>query len=231
MNRLLESLLAVVFPETCPCCGEVLVRGERLMCLRCRLALPLTDFHLSPADNELRSKLNGLVRIERAAAYFHYNRLSPHARLIHDAKYRERPRLARELAAEYARIIAPAGFFDGIEAIVPVPLNFWKECRRGYNQCDYIASGIAQVTGLSIVSALRAGRHSSQTRKDAEGRREAARGVFSSRPGTLDGVGHALLVDDIATTGATLYGCASALADAHPELRISVLTLASTRQL
>lgn len=206
-----------------------MVQGERTMCLHCLMSLPLTNFHLTPADNELRSKLNGLVPIDRATAYFHYHRDSPHAALIHDAKYRERPAIALNLAEEYARAIEPTGFFDTIDAIVPVPLNFWKECNRGYNQSAWIARGIAKVVDLPIIDALRARRHATQTHKDANARRLNAEATYSARPEALRGLTHILLVDDVATTGATLYACARAIHSAAPTCRISVLTLANSR--
>lgn len=230
MNRLIESLLDTIWPRLCPCCRRVMVRGETSMCLHCRISLPLTGFHLSPCDNGLRSKLNGLVPIERAAAYFHYHRDSPHAALIHDAKYRGRPSLARSLGEEYARIIAPSGFFDGIDALVPVPLNFWKECHRGYNQSACIAQGIARVAGLEVIDALKARSHSTQTHKDAHQRRLNAEAAYSARHDALAGLSHVLLVDDVCTTGATLYACARAMHQSAPALQISALTLADARR-
>lgn len=201
------------------------------MCLKCRTSLPTTDYHLTPTDNELRSKLNGLVPIEKAVAYFHYNRLSAHAQLIHDAKYRGRPRIAEALAAEYARTLLPTGFFNDIDAITPVPLNFWKECRRGYNQSAHICMGVADVCHLPMLTTLKARRHSSQTRKTGTERRADTKKVFSAISGATAGAGHILLVDDICTTGSTLYACAEALHKSAPSLRISVMVLASTHRL
>lgn len=231
MGWLTDGLLSVIFPQTCPCCGEVMVRGERLMCLKCRTSLPVTDHHLNPAYNELRSKLNGLVPIEKAAAYFHYNRLSAHAQLIHDAKYRGRPRIARQLAAEYSRMLLPTGFFNGIDAITPVPLNFWKECRRGYNQSAHIAMGIADVCHLPVLATLKARRHGSQTRKSGFERRADTKKIFTAIGGSTAATGHILLVDDICTTGSTLYACAEALHRSAPSMRISVMVLASAQLL
>ncbi len=205
-----------------------MTRGEGPMCLRCRLLLPETAHHLSPAANDLIDKLQGRVYIERAAAYFTYRRESDHAKLIHDMKYRGRPAIGRALGAEFGRKLAAEGFFDGIDAITPVPLNFWRHCRRGYNQAAHIARGLADVANLPVVDTLRAGRHGSQTRLNANERRQALAGVYSARPGATDGIGHILLVDDICTTGATLHSCAESLKAANPNLRISAACLAST---
>ena len=225
---LIDGLLAVLYPPLCPCCGEVMTRGEGPMCLACRLKLPLTGMEESPRENEMIDKLQGLVPIESAVAYFRYLRDSPQAALIHDMKYRGRPAIGRQLAAEYARVLQSKGFFSNIDAIAPVPLNFWHHCRRGFNQSAWIARGIADVAHLPIIDALRARRHGSQTRLGAEQRRRAVGSVYSARADALRGVGHLLLVDDICTTGSTLYSCAAAIHGANPSTRISVFTLATT---
>lgn len=228
MNLLLESILSVLYPPLCPCCGTVMVRGEGPMCLSCRLKLPETDFHLSPSSNDLMDKLQGLVPVEGAVAYFRYRRNSPQARLIHDMKYRGCPDTGRRLAREYAQRLRDTGFFDGVDAIAPVPLNFWRHCRRGYNQSAHIALGLADVSGLPVINALSARPHNSQTRLDAAARSTAARGIYRARPDALSGLKHLLLVDDICTTGSTLHACLEALHDAAPSMKLSVAVLATT---
>lgn len=228
IKRLLQSVADVVWPPLCPCCGAVMVRGEKPMCLSCRLAMPLTGDELSPRTNEMVDKLAGTVPLEAAAAYFVYHRESPHARLIREAKYHGRPSIARQLAREFGRILQANGFFDGIDAITYVPLSFRRRCARGYNQSRHIALGLADVAGLPVVDALKARHHKSQTRRGAAERRQAVSGVYSARPGVLTAVNHILLVDDICTTGSTLYACMEALHAAYPLTAISACALAST---
>lgn len=199
------------------------------MCLGCRLDLPLTNYHLNAEFNPLVERLLCHAPITRATAYFHYERLSPYARLIHAAKYEGQPGIGKELAAEYARILLPNGFFNGIDAIVAVPLSRIKLIKRGYNQSLHIAEGISAVTGIPIIAALKARHHSSQTRKDAHQRFVNTSGTYRAVDDALQGVGHILLVDDVATTGATLCACAEAIHAIAPAAGISVFTIASTR--
>lgn len=227
-DELISSLLSVLFPPECPCCGQTRMRGEEPMCLQCRLEFPFTADHLHPTDNALIDKLQGMVSVERAAAYFSYRRQSRQAQVIHDMKYRGRSRYGRQLGAEFALKLRAGGFFDGIEAIAPVPLNFWRHCRRGYNQAAVIARGIAQVSGLPVIDVLTAARHRSQTRLSADRRLEALKNVYAVRPGGLDGIDHLLIVDDVCTTGATLTACINAVKAAKPSLKISAACLAST---
>ena len=59
----------------------------------------------------------------------------------------------------YAREIVGDGFFDGIDMLVPVPLNRWKRFRRGYNQSEEVARGVSEITGIPIADILKACRH------------------------------------------------------------------------
>ncbi len=218
----------MLYPPLCPVCGRLLVRGEGLICLECRMELPRADLHLTdPSIGHQRVIANAPV--ERTAAYFYYKRDSSYARLIHKAKYNGRPSLARRLAAEFAGILSAEGFFDGIELIEPVPMHTFKKWRRGYNQADYIAAGISDATGIAVGDHLRASRtHSTQTHLGAAGRWINTKGIYTSaHDGEIAGK-HLLVVDDVLTTGATLTRCINALAEASPTTRFSILTLAAT---
>lgn len=228
MQRGAEAVIGVLYPRLCPVCGCRMVRGEGLMCLKCRMELPRADLHRSdPSIGHQRVIADAPV--ERTAAYFHYKRDSSYARLIHKAKYNGRPSLARRLAAEFAEIIAPDGFFDGIDIVEPVPMHTFKRWRRGYNQADYIARGISDATGIAVGDHLRASRsHATQTHLGAAGRWTNTAGIYTAaHTGEIAGK-HILVVDDVLTTGATLTHCINALAAASHASRFSILTLAVT---
>lgn len=227
---MIEALMGLIFPQVCGVCGRGLVEGERTICLQCRLEFPVTRFEERPLWNGLTEKLVTLrAPIERTAAYFFYQRQSPYARLIHHMKYNHSPGLGRELMREYARKLLAAGFFEGVDAVAPVPLSLTKQIRRGYNQSYHLARGVTDVVSLPIIDALRAGRHGSQTRLGAAERLANARGIYTARPEALAGVSHLLLIDDIVTTGSTICACLEAIHQAAPDIRLSVLALASTR--
>lgn len=221
-----SALLDMIYPRLCEVCGTALVEGEELLCLKCQTDMPLTDLHQQP-DNDMHHRLACHAPVVGATAMYKYFKGNPYAALIHKAKYRGRPSIARLLARRYARSIAASGFFNGIDMIIPVPVNTIRRMTRGYNQSEHIATGLSEATSIPVENRLKAtNRHSTQTRLNAYQRWLNTDGVFHvSNAEGLDGR-HILLVDDVITTGSTLVRCLEALHKAAPSARFSVLTLA-----
>ena len=167
-------------PPRCAVCGEPLVRGERCVCTLCRATAPLTGYWRE-ADNPVLRKCWGLVPVERASGFLFFVHGSGWRRLIHSFKYRGAWRTAREMGAWYGRCLRESGLYDGIDVVVPLPLHPFKRCRRGYNQSEYLAEGIAAELGGSGGPAERAAppEHASQALKS---RRERAANVEGPLP-------------------------------------------------
>jgi ComF family protein len=100
------------------------------------------------------------------------------------------------------------------DVVVPVPLDFWKRYRRGFNQAELLARAAARQQGVPLVPALHRRfdlNRTPQAARTSRQRREAVRGLFRvARPAAVAGL-RVLLVDDVFTTGATAAACAAAL--------------------
>ena len=139
---------------------------------------------------------------------------------------------AREMGAWYGRYLRESGLYDDVEVVVPLPLHPFKRCRRGYNQSEYIAEGIAAQLGVEVdrrsVSRVRnTASQALKLRRERAGNVEDAFAVC--RPERLAGR-HVLLVDDVMTTGSTLLSCASAILRDAPGCRISIAALAVSQR-
>ena len=197
-----------------------------MICLRCNIDMPRTNWHLE-RDNPVEKLFWGKIPLERATSYFLYHKGSDFRHILHLLKYGGRVDIGRTMGRLVAEEIVGSGFFDGIDAIVPVPLHPRKQRARGYNQSECLASGIADVTGIELdIQAVKRCVHSpTQTRKSAYERWENVAGIFQAdHPERYTGK-HILLVDDVLTTGSTVTACADAFAGIE-DLRISILTLA-----
>lgn len=224
----LRSTLDALFPRECHACGTLLGPDERFVCASCLARFPRTRYHRQP-DNAMERRFMGLFPFERATGLFFYSRDSEISGLIHDFKYRGFPGLARMMGRVMARELLPAGFFDGIDVIQPVPLHWLRQATRGYNQSRELALGLSSETGLPVVDAVKAVRHHrTQTSLTSEARRRNLRGIFRvTDPQALAGRG-VLLLDDVCTTGTTLAELARAVHDSVAGVRIVMLTLGVT---
>ena len=231
LSELFGDAASLLFPRRCAVCGEPLARGERTVCTLCRATAPLTGYWRE-ADNPVFRKCWGLVPVERATGFLFFVRGSGWRRLIHAFKYRGAWRAAREMGAWYGRCLKESGLYDDVEAVVPLPLHPFKRCRRGYNQSEYIAEGIAGQLGVEV-DRRSVGRKRNTASQALKSRRERAANVEGAfavrRPERLAGR-HVLLVDDVMTTGSTLLSCAAEMLRAAPGCRVSIAALAVSRR-
>ena len=144
---------------------------------------------------------------------------------IHRFKYQGATALTRPLARRMRE--AWEKFGDGMpDAVVPVPLHWWRELCRGYNQAELLAREIAAPWQVPVRPLLCRNRWTrQQARLHFNARQKNMKGVFLPRKIKQTVSGHLLLVDDVMTTGATLAAAAETLRQAGAE-RISILTLA-----
>lgn len=118
--------------------------------------------------------------------------------------------LAAALAAEVAE--RHAHELGRCEAIVPIPLHWWRGLTRGYNQADLLARALARDIDRPVVQPLVRRRSTrAQTGLDRAARRRNLRDAFAWRGSPAAAGQRWLLVDDVYTTGATLESAARAL--------------------
>lgn len=221
-----HRLLDLISPRLCVVCDRRLSVTEDILCARCQVHLPRTAFHLSPTDNEMARLFWGQIPIERAAALFYYEAHAETARLLYALKYGDHPEIGEVMGRLLAREFSPAGFFDGIDEIVPVPLAPKRLRQRGYNQSLCLARGITAVTTLPVNTRAvrRTVFEESQTHKHRWARAENVEHAFALGDGEAVRGHHLLIVDDVVTTGATVIACARELLRV-PGVKVSVLAL------
>ncbi|UOQ54047.1 ComF family protein [Hymenobacter cellulosivorans] len=224
----LADLASLVFPETCLACSESLMRGEEHICTQCRAQLPYTDYHKLPANqNPLARRFWGKVPLTHTLSYLRFLRRGRVQHLLHQLKYQGQREVGQTLGRWYGAELTSWGLHNEFDLIVPVPLHPRKLAKRGFNQSDTFAEGLA--TGLAVpwhATTLRRTEHTdSQTRKNRAQRWQNVATVFEvAEPHTVVGK-HVLVVDDVLTTGATLEACAVALLAAGCRA-VSIATIA-----
>lgn len=226
LNVYLRDVFDFLFPPLCLNCASNLYHPEKNLCIDCRMELPRTDYERHHENPMFRSFV-GRFPLEYAAAWLHFQKGGMVQKLMHEFKYRDRPDLARYLGQILAAEWRQAPILRAPDVIVPVPLHPRKRRKRGYNQAEAIALGLAEGCGKPLVkdALKRSVYKNSQTREQRFNRWAQVKSVFSlADADALAGL-HVLLVDDVMTTGATLEACLQVMKQA-PESRFSVLTLA-----
>ncbi len=233
MKRLplfLDDFLGLFYPGLCITCGQRLVSQEKYVCLNCWQDLPVNHFHMEP-DNKVAQLFWGRVWIEHATSFFSYRAGSKYQRLIHSMKYKGMKELGFEAGQRFGYVLNESAGFLSIDGLVPVPLHRRKQRRRGYNQSEWIARGLAEAMHKPVEAGylFRKKHTPTQTKKNRMERWQNVEGIFDIyEPRALTGK-HLLLVDDVVTTGATLEACAAELLKIDG-VRVSIVTLAFAEQ-
>ncbi len=222
-----KDFIDLIFPRNCPLCKQALFDFEPCLCTICQGMLPRANFHLHPFDNELTSKLQGLMPVHRAMAFLRFTKKGKSQALLHLLKYKNKPELGEELGRLYGLSLLEKGFAGFWDVLVAVPLHPLKKQRRGYNQSECFARGLSKVLGIPYRELLvRKKFTSTQTNKSRLERLENVGDVFALNQGQVTQGLRILLVDDILTTGATLCACAQTLLQGG-EKHVDLATIAA----
>jgi ComF family protein len=211
LTRIRGMALDLLFPRWCVGCG----REGDFICSSCLKSLPRVVPPLCPKCGLPQSNaslcpscLSWQAEIDGIRAPFRFEGVMRQA--IHQLKYRNLRALAGLLASllhEYLLANPVTG-----EVLVPVPLHPKRLRERGYNQSQLLAKELGRLAGLPVADdCLTRQRHSlpqARTSSLAERRGNVADAFachqrLESKP--------VILIDDVATSGATLDACARAL--------------------
>lgn len=224
-----QSIAQVFYPHTCACCGKVMDEATPF-CPSCLRQLPRTE-QASHRDNITEQCFSRRVdRFERGAAFLYYDKQNPIRQAIHTMKYYERPDIASFLARQAAYDFLSSDFFEGIDIIIPVPLHPKRLRERGFNQSEYIARAISEVTNIPVsTTLLTRSRYTHQQARQLRSSRQTnmLNAFLVNHPEELYRK-HILLVDDLITTGETMTACIEALRVCRAA-RFSVFSLCKAR--
>jgi len=222
IGRYLSNTL---FAPRCLLCDEASQSGYDL-CSACAAALPWLGAACRRCAQPLAHRegpqaLCGACQqtrspLQRAHSVFVY--ADPVSALLRRFKFHQDLTAGRLLAqlmapvmVRFMQSLCPE---DRPQAIVPVPLHVARLRQRGYDQALELAKPLARFLNVPLLHGLHRIRATqAQSQLDAKARKRNMRCAFAARAVRLPA--HVLLIDDVMTTGATLYAAAYALSQAR----------------
>ncbi|MCI5083489.1 MAG: ComF family protein [Saprospiraceae bacterium] len=221
-----RDLLHLFYPHLCLACQEETSSYDDLLCLKCLVQLPKTNFHLL-SENPFTDRFWGRVQLQGGAALYHFVKGGKTQQLVYQLKYEGLKDVGIKLGRLYGTHLLQSKHFQDIDYIIPVPLHPKKERKRGYNQSWYFAKGLAEAMKVRMNNNVlyRKDFTTTQTSKSRIERFDNVMKAFAVKNEKMVQHKHVLLVDDVITTGATLEACGLQLLQ-QTGLRLSMATIA-----
>ncbi|NOR19089.1 MAG: ComF family protein [Xanthomonadales bacterium] len=215
-RRWWQASLDFLLPPRCILCGQCCT--AICICEPCKLELPWIDFNCrqcglplgSATDDICGACIQNPPPFTRTVCPLRYE--FPADRMVQLFKFQRQHASGRILAHLLSEHAANCEDDDYPEVLIPVPLHNWRMVRRGFNQAYELTSYISKVLDIPLLTnSLRRRRNTkAQSGLSRLERRRNVRGAFYWRGSEPPGR-HVALIDDVMTTGTTVYECARVL--------------------
>lgn len=227
LNTYKDALTHVIFPRMCAHCDAEIGRFEDFLCHACWEKVEPTYYEMLKENTALDKLFYVRVKLKSSYALFHFSEGNPIQSLLHNLKYKHKEKVGLYLGkclGVKIKEMHKAPYFD---AIIPVPIHPKKEFQRGYNQCDSLCRGLANILQIPVDKHLliKNKNTESQTKNNKWARWENTLGNFTLQQRDMP-YKSILIVDDVITTGSTLESLCTSLTKEHPSLEISIASIA-----
>lgn len=214
-ETVIQPIQDFFFLTACFHCGNRLSDGESRVCARCWSSLtPVLRNDYTYRIMTERFRESGII--DEFVPLYYFEKGKVLQGLSHSLKYEEITSFGRELGEKIGAAVKREEIVA--HAVIPVPLNKRKERERGYNQSEFIAQGVSDVTGIrTLMTAARRVKYTTtQTKLNADMRKENIADAFAVDERQKEKIvgKTVILVDDIITTGSTIQELGKMLKEA-----------------
>lgn len=229
LRNFLFDTLDFFFPNFCVLCNQKIQRTFYSICDNC-----INEIEISNEKDLIEFYRNNLTNaglITNYYAKYEFIRDGKFQTAVHNLKYNRKSLIGIQLGIELGKELIKQNWFNEVDLIIPVPIHRIKKLSRGYNQSDYIAKGISQITQKEIdyKSLKRIRNTPTQTHLHLQERIENVKDAFKviNKEKIKNKV--ILVVDDVCTTGSTVNEIARSLLNAGAK-KINLSTLAFVKE-
>lgn len=207
-KKVFEPLINLIFPNKCAHCEKF---TREALCEDCRKGLRLHNFGVCSVCGKTHKNCicKGSVPYRRCVSAYNYSDKAVHS-LIYKLKNQGNVVTVDFLANAMLNRINDEFSDVKFDYITYVPTAKSKAARKGFDHAHLLAKSISQKMKLKLISPpiKRTGFFSQKSLSKSE-RYKNANKAFKNTSKKISGT--VLLVDDVLTTGATLYTCAALL--------------------
>lgn len=202
------ALLDLIFPKSCLGCNKT----GQYICQSCLDKVPI----LKPAcPNCERPSIDGFThaRCKKALGLDGLCSVWRYEAIIKSALQSLKYKYATEIVQELCGYLVPElnnltvkSILDNDFYLIPIPIHWYKQNTRGFNQSEEIGKVVADKMGWGFEPNLLIRRRSArpQAGLGVKERKINVRGVFTVNPNYMIPGGKCILFDDVFTTGSTL---------------------------
>lgn len=218
-KKIIEHCITILYPRTCPVCGEILKIDKLQICKECKKKI---NYIAEPLCKKCGKQLINLEQefcFDCSSKEHKFTRglaLYRHDEWIRKSIYRFKYHNKREYAKIYANEIV-LQYEERIrqwnaDYLVPIPLHKSKLRTRGYNQAEDLCKELSKLLQIPMEKncVLRIKKTLPQKELNDKQRKNNLKNAF--KIGEIDvKLKKVILVDDIYTTGATIDSVAQVL--------------------
>ncbi|MCX6704930.1 MAG: ComF family protein [Candidatus Woesebacteria bacterium] len=215
------SILDLVFPKTCLGCGRL----GSYICSDCvakvRLAQPICPYcERASIDGITHVRCQKKLGLDGLISIWEYEGVIRKAILA--LKYKYATLVGQELTDHFLHQLLTGFLPVNSKVLVPIPLYWYRENTRGFNQSIEIGKSISEAMNWKFLPDLLIKKQStiSQVELKGDDRRQNLRGVFTANPihkSLFVNLNSVIVFDDVFTTGSTLREAAKVLKRAGVE--------------
>ncbi|MCX6641597.1 MAG: ComF family protein [bacterium] len=214
-----NDLTGIFLPDLCLICQIELSGFGEYLCPACWRKLPIFPDRGAEPLRPLRGVLKHL--------WIGWDYDDNMKRVIHLFKYHQRPELADVLVREWLETTPKAALLQDAQLLLPVPIHAARRRWRGFNQSERLADALSRRLNVPVADegAVRIVNTPSQTRLSRGERWGNLAQAFQIKHPEIVAGRRTILVDDLATSGATLHILAQLLLqNGAAEVSAAVLT-------
>jgi competence protein ComFC len=216
LSEIVLTTLDFIIPQRCLICNVEIEKN--LLCRNCIDYMPEVNAPMCIKCGRPVKKKNTCIycktdsHIDHGRSWLLF--ISPVDSVIHHFKYRNKTKLSRFFGQAMTTIIRSDHVMKNADILTPVPLFWWKQLRRGYNQSQLLADSIASDCHIESRPLLKRVKNTrTQTKLSDTARRDNVSGAFTVTHQDVENK-KVIVVDDVMTTGATINECARVLKQA-----------------